>query len=194
MRQLKRRHNKIGYEIKKTIITVSILVILTSCDLTTNKSKNMDEQKNQTGNEISQPDTTPKVTGIGGIFFFSENPEKTKEWYSENLGLEVNQWGSSFEFRNANKPDEINYLQWSPFKQGSEYFSPSKKEFMVNYRVQNIEGLVNKLKNNGVTILDSIETYDYGKFVHIMDAEGNKIELWEPIDSVFTAMGGKTTK
>ena len=51
-----------------------------------------------------------------------------------------------------------------------------------------------KLKTNGVTILDSIETYDYGKFIHIMDAEGNKIELWEPVDSVFTAMGGKTTK
>jgi predicted enzyme related to lactoylglutathione lyase len=65
---------------------------------------------------------------------------------------------------------------------------------MINYRVQNIDGLVLKLKNNGVTIVDDIETFDYGKFVHIMDAEGNKIELWEPIDSVFTAMGGKTTK
>ncbi|SDL75484.1 hypothetical protein SAMN04488034_1108 [Salinimicrobium catena] len=139
-------------------------------------------------------DTTPKVTGIGGIFFFSENPEKTKEWYSKNLGLETNQWGSSFEFRNAHRPDEINYLQWSPFKDGSEYFAPSKKEFMINYRVQNIEGLLEKLKANGVTILDSIEEFDYGKFVHIMDAEGNKIELWEPVDSVFTAMGGKTTK
>ncbi len=179
---------------KKLIITISILAALTSCDLSNNKSKNMVEQKEQSDESISRQDTTPKVTGIGGIFFFSKNPEKTKEWYSENLGLEVNQWGSSFEFRNANRPDEINYLQWSPFKQGSEYFSPSKKEFMINYRVQNVEGLVNKLKNNGVTILDSIETYDYGKFVHIMDAEGNKIELWEPVDSVFTAMGGKTTK
>ncbi len=157
-------------------------------------SKNMKEKKSKTDKKLSQQDTIPKVTGVGGIFFFSENPEKTKEWYSENLGLEVDQWGSSFEFRNAHRPDEINYLQWSPFKQGSEYFSPSKKEFMINYRVQNIEGLVNKLKNNGVTVLDNIETYDYGKFVHIMDAEGNKIELWEPIDSVFTAMGGKTTK
>ena len=72
--------------------------------------------------------------------------------------------------------------------------SPSKKEFMINYRVQKIEGLVNKLKLNGVTILDTIESYDYGKFVHIMDDEGNKIELWEPVDSVFTEMGGKTTK
>lgn len=139
-------------------------------------------------------DNQPKVTGIGGIFFFSDNPNETKEWYSKNLGLEVNEWGSSFEFRNANRPEEINYLQWSPFKTGSEYFSPSKKEFMINYRVLNIEALVLKLKENGVQVVDEIETYDYGKFVHIMDNEGNKIELWEPIDKVFTEMGGKTTK
>ncbi|MFU8844998.1 MAG: VOC family protein [Bacteroidales bacterium] len=179
---------------KKFIIAVAILAILAGCDRTTHQSKNMTEQKDRSGQSFSPQDTTPKVTGIGGIFFFSENPEKTKEWYAQNLGLEVNQWGSGFEFRNANRPDEINYLQWSPFQQGSEYFVPSKKEFMINYRVQNIEGLVNKLKNNGVTVLDSIETYDYGKFVHIMDADGNKIELWEPVDSVLTAMGGKTTK
>lgn len=141
-----------------------------------------------------QPDNTPKVTGIGGIFFFSENPEESREWYSKHLGLEVNQWGSSFEFRNANRPDEINYLQWSPFKKDSDYFSPSKKEFMINYRVQNIEELVTRLRDAGVTILDSIESYDYGKFVHIMDPEGNKIELWEPVDEVFTAMGLPTTK
>jgi len=150
-------------------------------------------------NKVKEEDTPlsekePKVTGIGGIFFFSDNPEKTKNWYAENLGLAVNEWGSSFETRNANRPDEINYTQWSPFKTGSEYFDPSKKEFMINYRVQNIEGLVEKLKKNDVTILDSIEPYEYGKFVHIMDAEGNKIELWEPVDSIFTEMGGKTTK
>ncbi|MBN1649939.1 MAG: VOC family protein [Bacteroidales bacterium] len=139
-------------------------------------------------------DTKPKVTGIGGIFFFSDNPSELKAWYAKNLGLETNEWGSSFEFRNAHRPDEINYLQWSPFKKGSEYFAPSRKEFMINYRVQNIEGLVEKLRANGVTIVDEIESYDYGKFVHILDAEGNKIELWDPIDSVFTAMGGKTTK
>ena len=65
---------------------------------------------------------------------------------------------------------------------------------MINYRVQNIEGLLEKLKSNNVTILDTIQTFDYGKFVHIMDDEGNKIELWEPIDVVFTKMGGNTTK
>jgi predicted enzyme related to lactoylglutathione lyase len=140
----------------------------------------MEDLKNETDNSISSIDPTPKVTGIGGIFFFSDNPQETKEWYAKNLGLKVNDWGSTFESRNAARPDEIESLQWSPFKKGDEYFSPSKKDFMINYRVQNIEGLVNKLKQNGVTILDSIATYDYGKFVHIMDAEGNKIELWEP--------------
>lgn len=154
----------------------------------------MSDNNKQLEASNSNADLTPKVTGIDGIFFFSDNPEGIKEWYAKHLGLEVNQWGSSFEFRNANRVDEINYLQWSPFQQGSEYFSPSKKEFMINYRVQNIEGLVDNLKANGVTILDSIESFDYGKFVHIMDGEGNKIELWEPVDSVFTAMNLKTTK
>jgi len=137
---------------------------------------------------------TPKVTGIGGIFFRCKSTDKVKKWYSEQLGLAVNQWGASFEFRNAHRPDEINYLQWSPFTEDTDYFNPSEKQFMINYRVQNIEGLIEKLKANGVTIIDKIEEYDYGKFVHIMDPEGNKIELWEPIDKVFTQMGGETTK
>jgi len=139
----------------------------------------MEETKNNGGN-ITSNDSTPKVTGIGGIFFFSENPKEAKEWYAKNLGLDVNDWGSTFESRNIDRPDEINQLQWSPFKKGSDYFAPSTKEFMINYRVQNIEGLVKKLKENGVTIVDELQTYDYGKFIHIMDAEGNKIELWEP--------------
>lgn len=141
----------------------------------------MEDQKKQTDNSTIPVDTTPKVTGIGGIFFYSDNPQVTKEWYTKNLGLEINEWGSAgFESRNINRTNEINSLQWKPFEKGDEYFSPSKKDFMINYQVQNMEGLVAKLKENGVTILDSIATYDFGKFVHIMDAEGNKIELWEP--------------
>ena len=136
----------------------------------------------------------PKVIGIGGIFFTSKNTEKIKEWYAQHLGLATDQWGSTFEFRNAHRPEEINYLQWSPFQEESDYFFPSKKEFMINYWVQNIEGLVEKLKAEGVNVLDEITHYDYGKFVYILDEEGNKLELWEPIDHVFTAMGGATTK
>ena len=177
----------------KIIFTIMTIVLI-GC-LSTKESENKLANKKRLHSATTNTNKTiPKVTGIGGIFFFSEDVEKTKKWYSENLGLETNQWGSSFEFRNANNPEEINYLQWGPFKKGSAYFNPSKKEFMINYRVQNIQGLVMKLKSNGVTILDSIKAYEYGKFVHIMDFEGNKIELWEPIDSVFTKMGGKTTK
>ncbi|WP_293785709.1 VOC family protein [uncultured Pedobacter sp.] len=134
-----------------------------------------------TENQTTTRDTSPKVTGIGGIFFLSDNPKEIKDWYAKNLGVEINAWGAvSFDSRNINNPDEVDSLQWSPFKKGDEYFSPSKKEFMINYRVQNLEALLEKLKENGVTILDEIATYDYGKFIHIMDAEGNKIELWEP--------------
>jgi predicted enzyme related to lactoylglutathione lyase len=169
-----------------------VAIIVGSCNSDNKNNSTMDNKNKQTQNAVA--DTTPKVTGIGGIFFFLDNPDETKKWYGDNLGLAISEYGSSFEFRNANRPDEINYLQWSPFAKGSDYFAPSGKEFMINYRVQNIEGLVRKLKANGVTIVDDIETYDYGMFVHIMDPEGNKIELWEPVDSVFTKMGGPTTK
>jgi predicted enzyme related to lactoylglutathione lyase len=135
----------------------------------------MEELKNENSSK-----ETPKVTGVGGIFFFTENPKETRDWYAKNLGLEVNDWGSTFESRNIQNPEEINSLQWSPFKNGSEYFEPSKKGFMINYRVQQIEKLVENLKANNVTVLDEIASYDYGKFVHIMDSDGNKIELWEP--------------
>jgi len=137
------------------------------------------ESQNDKTEDIANSDI-PKVTGVGGIFFFTENPKETRDWYAKNLGMEVNDWGSTFESRNIANPEEINSLQWSPFKNGSEYFEPSKKEFMINYRVQHIEKLVEQLKANNVTVLDEIATYDYGKFVHIMDADGNKIELWEP--------------
>ncbi|WP_428233013.1 VOC family protein [Flavobacterium sp.] len=135
----------------------------------------MKDQKNKADH------ATPKVTGIGGIFFFTENPQETRNWYAKNLGFDVNEWGATFESGNVDKPGEINSLQWSPFKKGDDYFSPSKKDFMINYRVQHIEELVSQLKENGVTVLDEIVTYDYGKFIHIMDSDGNKIELWEPI-------------
>ena len=140
----------------------------------------MGELQNETPNPPSTTDKIPKVVGIGGIFFFADNPQETREWYAKNLGFEITEWGSTFESRNTSRPDEINQLQWSPFKTGSDYFEPSKKEFMINYRVQKMEELVQQLKENGVIVLDEIASYNYGKFVHIMDLAGNKIELWEP--------------
>ena len=174
-----------------------LLTLLTaaSCNTANNSSDNKSEDlDNLKQIKTVMNNTTPKVTGIGGIFFRSKNPKEIREWYGKNLGLAIDDFGSAFEFRNANKPDEINYLRWSPFEEGTDYFKPSEKDFMINYRVQNIEGLLKKLKENGVNIVDEIEEFKYGKFVHILDPEGNKIELWEPVDSFFTQMGGETTK
>lgn len=168
---------------KKLILSITITFLFLSCNVSKNTEKTKDmESKNEIPKTENNVDKTPKVTGIGGVFFYSENPKDMKEWYTKNLGMEINNWGSSsFESRDINRPDEVNSLQWTPFKTSSDYFSPSKKEYMINYRVQNIEGLVEKLKANGVTILDTMATYDFGKFIHIMDQEGNKIELWEPV-------------
>lgn len=136
-----------------------------------------------------------KVSGIGGIFFKTKDPARMRDWYHQHLGLMTNEYGSVFEFIQSDKPDQKGYLQWSPFDEKTEYFKPSEKEFMINYRVENIEKLVEELKASGVTVLDEIESYAYGKFVHILDPENNKIELWEPVDSVFTKLyEGKTTK
>lgn len=135
-----------------------------------------------------------KVTGIGGIFFKCKDPEKVKEWYSKNLGLKTDEYGTSFEWRQGENPDKKGFTQWSPFSETTKYIEPSTKDFMINYRVENIEALVEELKKDGVKVLDEIETYDYGKFVHIMDPEGNKIELWEPVDVKYDKIVDGRTK
>lgn len=124
-----------------------------------------------------------KVTGIGGIFFKCKDPNKIREWYKTHLGLDTSPYGANFEWRQDADPTKKGSTQWSPFAETTKYFEPSAKDFMINYRVENLEALVEQLKNEGVTILDKIEASDYGKFVHIIDVEGNKVELWEPGDS-----------
>jgi predicted enzyme related to lactoylglutathione lyase len=133
-----------------------------------------------------------RVTGIGGIFFKSKNPQKITEWYAQNLGMVPNDYGSLFEFRTAEEQQKA-YLQWSPMPQETHYYAPSQESFMINYRVQHIEALVEQLRAQGVTICNEIESYAYGKFVHILDPEGRKLELWEPVDSFFAESDeGKT--
>jgi predicted enzyme related to lactoylglutathione lyase len=135
-----------------------------------------------------------KVTGIGGIFFKCKDANKMKEWYKTHLGLETDQYGTNFEWRQAEDSTKRGFTQWSPFSETTKYFEPSTKDFMINYRVENLEALVEQLKKEGVTITDKIETFDYGKFVHIIDIEGNKIELWEPYDTEYDKIVGGRTK
>ena len=124
-----------------------------------------------------------RVTGFGGIFFKTEDPKAVKDWYKKHLGLNTDEYGCTFWW----KDEEGNKCstQWSPFKEDTDYFEPSKKEFMMNFRVENLVELLKLLKSEGVKIVGKMEEYDYGKFARILDSEGNKIELWEPIDSPF---------
>lgn len=120
-----------------------------------------------------------RVTGIGGIFFKCKDTEKVNEWYKKHLGLDTGPYGVTFEWPEDDSSKKA-VTQWSPFSETTKYFEPSTKDFMINYRVEDLEGLVEVLKKEGVTILDELAVYEYGKFIHILDIEGNKIELWEP--------------
>jgi len=124
-----------------------------------------------------------RVTGIGGLFFKTKNPKALKEWYKKHLGFNTDDYGCTFWWtdENGNKSS----TQWSPFKEDTQYFEPSKKAFMFNYRVENFYELLKVLKEEGVTIVGEVEEYDYGKFAWILDSDSNKIELWEPIDKAF---------
>lgn len=124
--------------------------------------------------------TMKKVTGIGGIFFKAKDPNAINEWYKTHLGFDTSPYGTSFEWRDIDDSTKKGLTQWNPFKEDTKYFAPSTKDFMINYRVADLEALVAQLKSEGVTIVDKIEDSEYGKFVHILDLEGNKIQLWEP--------------
>lgn len=130
-----------------------------------------------------------RVTGIGGIFFKCKNPKLMREWYQVHLGLSTNQYGCVFEWRQGADSTQKGFTQWSPFNEKTKYFEPSTKDFMINYRVADLTKLLIQLKKEGVTITDTIESVEFGKFVHIMDIEGNKIELWEPNDVEFDKLG-----
>ncbi|WP_445956633.1 VOC family protein [Yeosuana sp.] len=124
-----------------------------------------------------------RVTGIGGLFFKTKDPKTSKEWYKKHSGLNTDEYGCTFLWKD--KEGNECSTQWSPFAHDTKYFGPSKKDFMFNYRVENLKELLDVLKEEGVTIVGKMEEFEYGKFGWILDNDGNKIELWEPIDSAF---------
>lgn len=128
-----------------------------------------------------------RVTGLGGVFFKTADPKKIKEWYGKHLGLPVDEYGASFRWVDINDKEAKApaLTAWSPFKEDTTYFQPSEKQFMFNYRVENLVELLKVLKEEGVQIVGEMQEYPYGKFGWIMDPDGNKIELWEPKDEGF---------
>jgi len=178
-------------KVYKNIIFTGLVLLCIACnDDTTNQLYNLTNNTEI----ISSADTTPRITGIGGLFFVSEKPDSLQMWYKEKLGFKTDDYGAVFEFRNAFQKNELNYLRWSVFKKGNHYLKPGKADFMINYRVNNLPDYIKLLQLKGVMFLDSMQTFDYGKFIHLLDADSNKIELWEPVDSVLTMIGGATNK
>ncbi|HLK28747.1 MAG TPA: VOC family protein [Puia sp.] len=124
-----------------------------------------------------------KVTGIGGVFIKAQDPKSLAAWYEKHLGVEFgSQTYVGFDWINHNNPGKTGSTAFSFFKESSTYFQPSEKTVMINFRVKNLDALLEELKKENVEIVGEPQQYEYGKFGWIMDPEGNKIELWEPVD------------
>jgi predicted enzyme related to lactoylglutathione lyase len=126
-----------------------------------------------------------KVIGIGGIFMKFNNPKAMTEWYEAALGLQANEYGVLFAFNNVQQ-EQPSYLQLGVFQKDTDYFGTKEQQYMLNFRVENLDSLILHLQQMGTSIVDELTEYEYGKFIHILDPEGNRIELWEPIDHVFS--------
>ena len=127
-----------------------------------------------------------RVTGIGGVFLISDNPDATKDWYQKHLGIKSGKWGGTFHWKNPEDSTKDGFTAWSFFKTDTTYTDPSTKDAMINYRVENLEELLATLKEEGVQIVGEMESFEYGKFGWIMDPNGYKIELWEPNDEEYS--------
>ena len=123
-----------------------------------------------------------KVTGVGGVFFKSDDPDALRTWYRERLGLAIEPWGGTqFFFDRRDKPG-VGYTVWNPFPADTKYFDPSEKPFMVNLRVDDLEGMLAELRAAGARVLDRHEAGENGNFGYVVDPEGNLLELWEQCD------------
>lgn len=127
----------------------------------------------------------PGVHGVGGVFFRCEDPAATRAWYERHLGVQSDEYGSAFTWRRDSAPDRRGFLQWSPFGEDTDYFGSPDQQFMVNYRVDDLDGLLHALRADGVEIATEIEEMEFGRFVHIVDNDGRRVELWEPVDTAY---------
>ena len=123
-----------------------------------------------------------KVTGIGGVFFKARNPQQLMEWYDQHLGLQFNNGFIQFKWADDQGNKTPGSTTFAIFKEESTYFNQGEKPYMINFRVSDLRALLTELREKGVTVSEDIQEYDFGRFGWTIDPEGNKIELWEPID------------
>jgi predicted enzyme related to lactoylglutathione lyase len=123
-----------------------------------------------------------KVTGIGGVFFLSNQDHKAlSAWYQKHLGLPLEDWGGAVLRWPADTAEDKGLTVWNVAEKDSKWFSPSTARFMINYRVDDLTALVAQLKSAGIALTKGPESHENGKFAWLLDPEGNKIELWEPM-------------
>lgn len=120
-----------------------------------------------------------KVTGIGGVFFKARDPKILGDWYRDHLGLDVQTWGGAA-LRWGTPENPSGTTAWSLFASDTDHFAPSTASFMINYRVDDLAGLLQALRTKGCKVLDRTDESEFGKFGWVIDPEGNKVELWEP--------------
>lgn len=123
-----------------------------------------------------------RVIGIGGIFFKAKNPKKLAAWYKKHLGLPIDDsyGGYTFDWKDEEQRPKKGYSLWSPFKEDTEYLNPSKKDFMFNFIVDDLEALLDVLESEGIKQVGKMEDSEFGKFAWVLDPEDHKVELWEP--------------
>lgn len=118
------------------------------------------------------------VTGIGGVFVKSKNPEGLADWYREILGLDVKPWGgAAMPFDTPGHPPKV---AWSAFPDSGDQMSPSTREFMINFAVDDMDAILARVAAHGVPILKRDDHDTFGRFAWIQDPDGTKIELWQP--------------
>jgi predicted enzyme related to lactoylglutathione lyase len=136
-----------------------------------------------------------RVSGIGGVFFKASDPEQMASWYQEHLGIKMEPIGptsdervgqsqeryAAFQWRHLENPDRVGTTVWAVFPHRTTYFSPGDAPFMIQYRVADLDGVLDALRKEGVLIDEHREDFDYGRFAWIRDPEGNRIELWQPL-------------
>ena len=121
-----------------------------------------------------------RITGIGGIFFKANDPKNLQSWYERHLGIAPGADGSVvFRWRDHDHPDRTGYTVWAPFPRDTKYFDPGTATFMINYRVADLDRLLEQLRREGVDVDDRIEESEFGRFGWAIDPEGNRLELWE---------------
>jgi predicted enzyme related to lactoylglutathione lyase len=131
-----------------------------------------------------------RIQGIGGIFFKAQNPEQLQDWYDKHLGISPlphSPWGaddpaSLFEWRDKDDESRKCYTVFAPFPNDTDYFEPGKSSFMFNFRVDDLDALLETLGEEGIQLHGEIKQYSYGRFARIIDPEGNPVELWEPAE------------